>query len=329
MDWPSSSSSDRMTGKIKLGQLKSYQAIMATGSMSAAAEMLHITQPALSKHLAALEQAIGLRLFDRRSGGPMTPTRVGREFYKSIEGTLDVLERLPLLAQEISTYQRSRFLIAASLPIINSSFFVDGLRRFRSQYPEVRLGLEARHRVDIEELIVTRQADIGFGLLPIDIPGLSGIPLTRVDAVAVMAGGHSLARKRQVTFKDLAPFPLILPSRQPLRTRIDHEIERSGIALDIDLEASSTITCCKFAIEGFGITLCDPFSPTAFQGSDLVVRPLRPAVSLTYGALIADRGNDDPLTESLVTILQKVATEHPHKAIQRRDRVCFGRKPTL
>lgn len=310
----------RMTAKIKLAQLKSYQAIMASGSMSAAAEMLHVTQPALSKHLTALEQAIGLRLFDRRSGGPMTPTRPGREFYKSIEGALDVLERLPLLAKEISTYQRSRFSITASLPIINSSFFVDGLRRFRSQYPQVRLALEARHRVDIEELIVSRQVDIGLGLLPINIPGLRGIPLKRVDAVAVMPASHPLARKQQVTFRDLEPFPLILPSRQPLRTRIDLEIERSAVALHIDLEASSTITCCKFAIEGYGIALCDPFSPTAFEGAQLVARPLRPAISLTYGALIAERGNDDPLAEALVAILQKVAEGHPRKSGPRHDR---------
>lgn len=306
-----------MPAQIKLAQLRSYQAIMATGSMSTAADMLHMTQPALSKHLTALEHAVGLRLFDRRSGSPMTPTRVGREFYKSIEGTLDVLERLPLIAEEISTRQRARFQIAASLPIINSSFFVEGLRRFRSRFPQVRLALEARHRVDIEELIVSRQADIGFGLLPIDLPGLRGVPLVRVDAVAVMAAGHKLAGKREVSFKDVARFPLILPCRQPLRTRIDHAIEKSGVALDIDLEASSTITCCKFAIEGFGITLCDPFSPTAFDGSALVVRPLRPAVSLTYGALIADRNDGDPLAGSLVTILQELAEERARRTARR------------
>lgn len=298
-----------MYPKLKLTQLRSYQALMAAGSMAAAAGLLNLTQPALSKHLNALESAIGLRLFNRRKGGPLTPTRAGREFFKAIEGPLDVLEKLPAIAREISNHRSARFQIAAALPIINSSAFVQILRRFRRLHPGIRLSLEARHRVDLEELVVSRQVDIAFGLLPAEYPGLRGVPLMRVDAVAVMPNKHPLAKRKQVSFAQLPPYPLILPSRQPLRTRLDRELDGCDVTFDIALEASSTITCCKFAAEGFGVTLCDPFSPTAFRGARLAMRPLRPRISLTYGALIAERAEDNQLVDTLLAMFRTDGAE--------------------
>lgn len=291
-----------MPSKVKLVQLRSYQALMTTGSMSAAAQLLNVTQPALSKHLSALEEAIGLRLFSRRRGGPLTPTRAGREFFKAIEGPIDVIERLPAIAKAIATHGKSRFQIAAALPIINSGFFAEVLRQFRALHPEVRLALESRHRVDLEELVLSRQVDIAFGLLPAGVPGLRSIPLVRVEAVAVMTADHLLARRRYISFGQLSPHPLILPSRQPLRVLVDRELDACKAKFNVVLEASSTITCCKFVAEGFGVTLCDPFSPSAFRGAGLVTRPLRPAVALVYGALIAERTEDDALVESLLSV---------------------------
>lgn len=295
--------------KLKLTQLRSYQALMATGNMAVAAGLLNLTQPALSKHLGALEAAIGMRLFNRRKGGPLTPTRAGREFFKTIEGPLDVLEKLPAIAREISKHRSARFQIAAALPIINSSAFAQILRRFRSLHPGIRLSLEARHRVDLEELVVSRQVDIAFGLLPAEYPGLRGVPLMRVNAVAVMPKTHPLAKRKHLAFRQLVPYPLILPSRQPLRTRLDRELDGCSVAFDIALEASSTITCCKFAAEGFGVALCDPFSPTAFRGAQLAMRPLHPKISLTYGALIAERAEEDPLVDSLLAMFRTFEAE--------------------
>ncbi len=279
---------------------------MTTGSVSGAADRLNTTQPAVSKHLAALEEAIGMQLFIRRRGGPMKPTHAGVKFYKSIEGTLSGIDNIADIAREITDHSSARLRIAGTEPLINSQFLAGALTRFKSDNPNVRFSLDARHRLDIEEWVVSRQADFGLALLPVKNPLISAHAFVTAPAVAIVREDHRLASKDALSPADLAEEHLILPSRQPLRTQIDLAFLSAGISFDIDIEASSTMTCCRYAAEGFGIAICDPFTPTAFQDTRFRVLKWQPEVLLTYGALF---NKDDERSEVIEQLLSCIKQE--------------------
>lgn len=301
-----------MSNRIKLRQLRAYQAIMSTGSITSAAERLNTTQPAISKHLAALEEAIGMVLFNRRRGGPMNPTRAGTRFYKAIEGTLWGLDSIADIAREITEHSRARLRIVGTEPLINSSLLTGALTRFKAKYPNVRFFLEARHRLDIEEWVASRQADIGLALLPAESPLITTRSIIKTRAVAIVADTHRLAKRKSISLSDVEEERLILPSPQLQRSRIDASLSSADKQLNIDIEATSVLTCCKFAASGFGVAICDPFTPNVFSYAGLKVLKWEPEVSLTYGALFH---REDEESEIIEEVLQFIREEQKSQKI--------------
>jgi len=287
-----------------LRQLRTYRAVMSLGSVAKAAESLNLTQPALSKQITALEQTVNLKLFERRRGGPMTPTREGRLFYKSIESTLFGLDSIAHMARDIAETGNRQLTIVGTPPILNSRPFTEALAATCAQFPNLRCGLELRARIEVESLLISRQADVGFGLMITGYQELQEVVIADSCVMVVMAPSHPLADKPFIKMTDLAGFNIILPSRQPLRDRIN------AVLPDVSqvFEVSSSLTGCNMAAAGIGVALSDPFSPTSFAPSTLRTIPLKPEIDLTYGALIPATGQQNEHLDTLISHFKELSS---------------------
>lgn len=279
-----------------LRQLRSYRAVMSLGSVVKAAKTLNLTQPALSKQISALEQTVALKLFERRRGGPMTPTVEGRLFYKSIESTLFGLDSIADTARVIAETGNRRLTIVGTPPILNSRPFTEALATTCAQYPNLRCALELRARIDLESLLISRQADVGFGLMTAGSKELKEVVIADSCVMVVMAASHPLADKQFIKLSDLAGSNIILPSRQPLRDRINAALPDVSQVFEV----SSSLTGCNMAAAGIGIALSDPFSPTSFDSTVLRTIPLQPKIELKYGALIPTASQHNEHLETLL-----------------------------
>jgi len=306
-----------MSNRLGLRQLRAYHAVMMCGSVSAAADRLNLTQPAISKQLSALEHALGIRLFQRRSGSAMTPTREGLEFFRAAEATISGVEDLQAIAREIAERGRRRIRVAATPPLLNSAHLMLALQRFKDAQPNVHIALEARSRLDIEDWLINRQIDFALALLPASNPALKTESLAEARVIAAMAPAHPLAMEKELTPDLIDGHTLILPSRQPMRTIIDGVLQRSGHDLSADLEVSSSLTCCRLAASGLGVALCDPFGPTAFEDRSLAIRRWAPEVILTYGLLMPRDVSVDDETAILLAEIREAfgdtSTDDPYQ----------------
>lgn len=284
-----------------LRQLRSYRAVMSLGSVAKAAETLNLTQPALSKQISALEHTLALRLFERRRGGPMVPTNEGRLFYKSIESTLFGLDSIADTARGIAETGNRRLTIVGTPPILNSRPFSEALAKTSAKYPNLRYTLELRARIEVENLLINRQADVGFGLMTAGHQELQEVVIANSSVKVVMAATHPLADKPFIKLSDLETTKIILPSRQPLRDRIN------SVLPDVSpvFEVSSSLTGCNMAAAGVGVALSDPFSPTSFDPDVLRTIPLRPKIELRYGAFIPAMAQQNEPLETLLSYLKK------------------------
>ena len=304
-----------MSSNITLRQLRAFQAVMTTGSVTAAAEKLHLTQPALSKQLTGLEEVLNLRLFHRRSGMTITPTREGVAFYKAIEATLDNIANLPVLAEEVARNNKRRLRFVSTPPLLNSPYIMSAVKRFAARLPDVRLALEQRNRLEIEDWVTSRQVDLAFALLPSENPLTTGRPCVDTEAVAVVAATHPLAGREEVSLAELARERLILPNRQPLRYRIDAMFP--GETLDVVVETTSSISLAPTAATGIGIAVCEPFSPSIFTDRNIRILRIRPAIPLTYGILLPRGFSVDPLVDTLIELIREetAVLERPHDRV--------------
>ena len=298
-----------MKDHIRLRHLRAFQSVMVSGSVSAAAKRLNLTQPAISKQLSTLETALDLKLFHRRSGASTFPTKEGIAFYKAIEATLEGLERIESISREISLDTRGRLRIAATPPVLNSHLFARVIQTFRAQNPDVHLMLDSRHRLDIEEWVASREVDMAIALLPVENPSIRVLPMIETRAIAVVSKESWLADQGSIDLSQLETHDLILPSRQPLRTRIDQILQTGKYHLKPAIEVTSSLTCCQLAAGGNGITICDPFSANSFSRDDIAILSLWPSIPLHYGILLNPSQDRNPLVDAMIENLSSLKFE--------------------
>lgn len=184
--------------------------MVETGSFSQAGERLHLTQPAISKRIAALEQQLSVRLFDRL-GRDIRLTEAGQALlpraYQILQVLDDTRRALTNLQGDISgrlTLATSHHIGLHRLPPL--------LRRFTQQYPQVTLDI---HFLDSEiayEEVLHGQAELAvITLAPETTAPIQAFQIWEDPLDFVAAPGHPLARHTQVALADVAPYPAVFP----------------------------------------------------------------------------------------------------------------------
>lgn len=268
---------------MNLRALAAFCLIQRRGSLSAAAEAMHLSQPAVSRLVANLEREVGFALFhrDRRA---LRPTDEARRFHREAERILASVEQLSTVARDIRRGAGSRLRVVA-MARLATGLLPDAAAAFRAAIPEVDLTLETHHRRDMERWLTGRQFDVGLGPLPIGEATLDVEPLGTLPAVAVFARGGPFAGRASVSAAELTPHPLIaLTPDTLLQGQTEAIFAAAGAAPTVGLRTSSSQVACLLAAKGLGYAVTDPMT-AAPLGDAVEAIPLAPRFELTYGVL--------------------------------------------
>lgn len=195
---------------MDIAALQAFLAVAETGSFSRAAERIFLTQPAVSKRIAALEVQLAARLFDR-IGKRIQLTPAGTALYERARRVLRDLDDVKRSITDLSGAIAGELRLATSHHI-GLHRLPEPLRQFHATYPQVRLDLRFMDSEQACNEVARGEIELAIVTLP---PKLE-TPL-RADTMwddpldIVVARHHPLATQRDVQFKDLADYPAILP----------------------------------------------------------------------------------------------------------------------
>ncbi len=263
---------------ITTRQLDAFRAVMQHGTVTGAAEALGLTQPAISKLIAALEDETRLRLFDRVRKR-LVPTPEGELLYLEAEKMVLGLHALQRVAEGLRTTRAGRLNLVA-MPALGQRHLPRIVARFLEEHPEAAVTLHTHGSQVANQWVAGQQVDLGLSLLNVEHPSVIKRTLCRVEAVAALPPGHRLAARERLTPEDFAGESFVSFTRD---TRTRHAIDQVFEAADVDrvqrIEAYISDGACSFVAEGLGLSLVDPFTAAHFaaEGS-IVVRPFAPAV---------------------------------------------------
>lgn len=219
-----------LLGRLKLRQLRLLTAIADEGSVLKGAQVLNIAQPAATKTVKELEDALGVLLFDRTSRG-VTPTEYGQVLIRHAKLILTQLrhagEDLQSLAEGLSGRVHVGTLLAAS-----SSLLPRALVRLHDQRPGIAVTVTEGTLDRLMPALRTGDLDVVLGRLP-EFREREGLKqdILYLDSVAVMAReGHPLAAHASLTLADLADLDWVMPPPQTtLRRQIDQAFRQAGL----------------------------------------------------------------------------------------------------
>ena len=268
---------------MDLRQLEVFEAIMRSGSVSAAARELGLTQSAVSRILALFEAQLGALLF-ARVNGRLSPTRHANGALPQARGILEAVSALQAMSDNAGSKRRD--LTFVTVPSLSYELIPAVLRDFLKACPDVRFGFDVRTTEATVDAMVRSEAEFALVALPVSHPTLTATPLFRTSSCVVMPKGHRLAALSKIGPQDLARERMIfLLRRQPTRQLIEDAFHRAGLQPEICVETSNVATACRCASEGLGVAVVNAMMAGYSATPNLAIRPFEPRIHHTIALI--------------------------------------------
>lgn len=287
-------------------RLRSFVKIVDTGSITRAADLLNIAQPALSQQLAALESQFRQQLLIRGSQG-VTPTEAGRTLYRHAQ---IILRQFDLAYADVSA---SRYTISGKVSIGLAPYSgatrlsTTLLRAVREELPGVTLHLVESYGQAFSELVINGRLDMAVihGAGP--IKGAKFKPLI-TERFFLIAPLDSEWPEGPVPLQALAGVPMLLPPTYNfVRRAVELAFLRGGAPLNLVAEIESLITLGKSVIEGLGSTIMPMSFARDIVGLDNVkVRDIEPPIEETLSICLPEHSTLSEPAEAVRQILERL-----------------------
>ena len=246
-----------MKRPLQLRQIEAFKAVVETGSVTAAANVLGISQPSASKLLSHLEEDAALQLFERVRGR-LVLTERGVRLYEEVDRAFAGLRQIERAIDSIRREDMGQLSVGV-LPALTGHLTQQAIRRFLVKHPDAYVSILGRSSQVVIDWLVRRQIDVGIVNAPAANPYLNAVALTKHSLVCIMPRGHRLASTHVVTPEDIAGAPFIaLASENKTRVQIEAKLAEHGARPRIVADANLTGTVCEFVAAGLGISILDP-----------------------------------------------------------------------
>lgn len=260
---------------MELRTLRYFLAAAQEGNITRAADILHVTQPTLSRQMMDLEKELGTTLMLRGKNG-LTLTDDGVFFKQRAEEIVELANRLGQAFVERNADVSGVISIGAA-EAIGSRFFAKLIKQFSEKYPLVQFNLYNDMADYIQDRMDKGLIDVGLLLEPIDTSKYDFIRLSPKETWGVlMRDDHPLADRETIIPDDIADYPLILPLRERVRAGILNWLKREEKELNIPLSYTLLSNAVLLVEEGLGCAFCLDGALAIHSSPRLRFIPVRP-----------------------------------------------------
>lgn len=269
---------------MELRTLRYFLAAAQEENMTRASEILHVTQPTLSRQIMDLERELGVTLMLRGKNG-LTLTDEGRFFRQRAQEIVELTDRLE---KDIAGQKKDicGIVVIGASEVGGSQTLAKLIKEFSEKYPAVQFTLYNETVDNIKDRLDKGLVDIGLLLEPADVTKYDYVRLDRQDTWGLlMRDDHPLADKESLTVEDVASCPLLLPLRENIRTEILHWLGREENEIRIPLFYTLLSNAALMVAEGLGCAFC--MDGALAIRSDPILRfiPLEPR-HMTHSVLV-------------------------------------------
>ncbi len=239
---------------MEIKQLRTFLAVAACGSVTRAAEKLHIVQPALSRQIQMLEDDLGTPLFQRMGHG-MQLTEAG---HLLVVRAKKALQELELAKQEISASPESisGTVVVGLLPSVSDLLAGKLIQSLKIQYPKLSIRILVGYVGYLQEWLAKDEVDIALLYAHQASPSIEITPLLNEKLYVVGPSSANLRLDQPISLKDLKKHSFIMPTHpHGLRILLDHACGVSGVELNITAETNSMDTQKSLVAAGVGFTI--------------------------------------------------------------------------
>lgn len=274
-----------LPARITHRHIEVFRAVMTAGSATGAADLLHSSQPTVSRELARLESLLGYALFERVQGR-LRPNARALALWDEVQRSWQGLERVVDRAVALGRSDPVQLSVLC-LPALAHALLPGATARLMQAHPQARLSVTPQEPPLLEEWMSAQRFDLGLCEQTSAPPGTRAEVLLTLDEVAVLPAGHPLSRQPVLQLGDFAnAFFVSLSAEDPYRRLIDAHFAQAGVARTLRVETHSAATVCAMVQQGLGLAIVNPLTALAAASDRLVVRRLAFSIPFSVTALL-------------------------------------------
>ncbi|HAT7523168.1 TPA: nitrogen assimilation transcriptional regulator [Citrobacter koseri] len=288
-------------------RLKYFVTIVDIGSLTQAAEVLHIAQPALSQQVATLEGELDQQLLIRTKRG-VTPTEAGKILYTHARTILRQCEQAQLAVNNVGQTLRGQVSIGLAPGTAASSVTMPLLQAVRAELPEVLVYLHENSGVVLNDKLLSGQLDMAVLYERSPVAGITSQPLLKEDLFLV---GTRDCPGPSVDLTAVAEMNLFLPrDYSAVRSRVDEAFSLRRLTAKVIGEIESIATLTAAIASGMGVTVLPESAARSLSGAanGWMARITTPSMSLPLSLNMSARGSLTPQAQAVKEILMSLVS---------------------
>jgi len=297
---------------MRLRHIEVFHAVMQTGSVSKAAELLGVSQPAASKVLSHAESALGFRLFERIKGR-LRPTAEAALLFVEIEKIQEGMGQVRSLAENLQRRPEGRLHIGC-LPSLALSITPRAVKAFRELHPTLTCQIETGHIDGLVRSLRSRQIDLALTFAPSEH---AGIRLQTLGEVELAYVGPTPGRA-DFDLATLDPADLVrIPDSDVVGRTVSDVFARLGMSGVSTISSETYFAACALAAEVSGVAIVDELTGASMVRPGQHLRRIRPRMAVTLGVLT----HDNEVIRGYYTAFIKILKDVFERSVMLRGRV--------
>jgi len=289
----------------ELRHIHAFLAVARLVSFTRAAASLRVSQPALTVQIKQLEQALGVKLFDRNNRR-VALTPAGRSLVAPFERVLFDLEAVTGHARDLAD-RRLGIVTVAALPSIAAGVLPRAIRALADRHQRIVVRLRDVTAGQVVALVKSGDADFGVGSLVRPDVELTAESLYTDRLCAFMLRDHVLARRRHVTLRAVSAYALILTSHDSsVRQVLERALEHWRLAVQVAQEATHMTTAIGMVRAGLGIAILPESAAEIDRGDDLRRVAIRaPSLTRQISLLVRADRSLSPAAQTFAAVIRQ------------------------
>ena len=248
---------------MEIQQLRGFHAVAKYKNFTIAAQKTQRTQPTISLQVKALEDELGVRLFERLGPKKVALTTEGKILLDLTAPLLQEIEQVKTRFNEARGNYSTSSVTLATHSSVMIYLLPPIIKKFKQQFPDCRLTILNRSRDEMLQLLENGEIDFGITSLSVIPPSIEYRIFSRFNRILIALKSHPIAKKSSVTLEDIARYPLILPNQESTtRKMIDQLFDKHGLRCDITMEVVGRTAIKTYVGMNLGISILNEYYVT-------------------------------------------------------------------
>lgn len=274
---------------MHLRHIEIFHAVYTTGSVTKAAEMLHVSQPSVSKVLSHAEMQLGFKLFERVKGR-LIATSEAEMMFSEVDKIYHQLRAIKNTAKNIRKSDFGEINLSVT-PALGLHVIPAAVAAFHKQHEGVNFNIDTVHNETVMQSLLEHKCDLAILFAPKNIPNITSIELSQSELVIVYQKEKFPTRPPSLTLKQLEDFEFIdINDSGPLGDLLWSRMMKESVFPKSTIKVQTYFIAAKLVERGVGVCVVDKHTALSVLSDNIAMASIEPPLTFTINALHLDSG---------------------------------------